>query len=136
LADSGALEDIASFMELARGFPRLDWPAVHAFAGKLAGRGREAAQAATLDFIVQFLGTLVRRRARGETETDFGWKPADSLSRHLLGEYGLDRLLALWEKVAALIQMADARSLDRKHVVLGLFFAMEETLRQPDTDIS
>ncbi|MEA1938109.1 MAG: DNA polymerase III subunit delta', partial [Pseudomonadota bacterium] len=61
LADSGALEDIASFMELARGFPRLDWPAVHAFAGKLAGRGREAAQAATLDFIVQFLGTLVRR---------------------------------------------------------------------------
>jgi DNA polymerase-3 subunit delta' len=125
LAAEGGLDLYHDLMGLLVALPRLDVPALHAFADRTSRPEAEAAWRTVTELLVWWLARLVQvggREGRGMAEVVPG---EGAVMSRLLSAAGLERWLELWEKVSALFGRTDAVNLDRKQAILTAFLAIE-----------
>jgi len=127
LADEGGLDAYRELIALMQGLPRLDHGRVHALGDRLARRDQGGSHAVWMDLLALWLNRLILAGAGRAPEAAVAGE--DELRHRLIGQGGLDRWLELWEKVTRLARQSDGLNLDRKHVVLNAFLAVEATAR-------
>jgi DNA polymerase-3 subunit delta' len=124
LSDGG----IALYGKLAgalRSLPRLDYGAVHGLADTISSRQSEAEFEMFFTLLEDSLARMVHQAATGT-----GARPGEAeLAERLIPAHGLARWAELWEEVRRAKADALALNLDRKSLVLGAFFRIEETAR-------
>ncbi|MEX1107344.1 MAG: DNA polymerase III subunit delta' [Dongiaceae bacterium] len=123
LAASGGLDQQREVMELLLGLPALDTARLHELADRLAGAGNENAFRAAAELVLWWLARFIRfaQTGRGEPEIVAG---EAALMHRLRAGGGLDRWLALWDKLGRLFALAAGADLDRKQVWIGAFLDM------------
>lgn len=127
LADAGGAALYGEMIALVADLPRLDIGRLNAYIDRLARPAAEPAYRAVSDLLRRWLAALVK--AGGETP------PADAVPGEgegigrLASRLGLDRRLALWDKVCFLLDRADSANLDRRQVLLSAFLAIETAAR-------
>ena len=129
LAAEGGLDLYRELVGLLSALPRLDVPALHAFADRVARPDAEAAWRTVTELLGWWLARLIRaggRQGRGMSEAVAG---ESALMGRLLSAADLERWLEVWEKVTALFARTDAVNLDRKQAMLTAFLAIERLAR-------
>ncbi|HTH16073.1 MAG TPA: DNA polymerase III subunit delta' [Magnetospirillum sp.] len=129
LAAEGGLDLYREVIGLLSALPKLDVPALHAFADRVARSDAETAWRTVTELLGWWLARLVRaggRQGRGMSEVVAG---EGALMGRLLAAGDLERWLEVWEKVSALFARTDAVNLDRKQAMLTAFLAIERLAR-------
>lgn len=126
LAEQGGLDHYRTMIGLLRGLPQLDIPALHAFADKVA-RSDDSFRTTT-ELMQWWLSRAVLAGGRGGT-VDEVVSGENTLVRTLLSTAPLDRWVEVWEKINRLFERAEAVNLDKKHVLLTAFLAIERLAR-------
>lgn len=129
LADEGGLDLYRELMALLSALPRLDVPALHAFADRVTRAEAEAAWRTVTELLGWWLARLIRaggRQGQGMAEVVAG---EGGVMNRLLASAGLEQWLQVWEKVTALFARTDAVNLDRKQALLSAFLAVERLAR-------
>ncbi|MGE5515796.1 MAG: DNA polymerase III subunit delta' [Bacteroidota bacterium] len=129
LANEGGLDLYRELIGLLSALPRLDVPALHAFADRVARADAEAAWRTVTELLGWWLARLIRaggREGKGMSEVVAG---EGALMGRLLHAADLERWLEVWEKVTALFARTDAVNLDRKQAMLTAFLAVERLAR-------
>lgn len=90
--------------------PALDWREVHKLADQVAGRDGEAAYAATMTAVYDWLGSTVRCGAQSAPSR--------------LAPYA-----EVWEKIAATTREADDLNLDKRPLILSIFSDLAAAVR-------
>lgn len=126
LLSGDALDLYGRLMTVLAGLPKLDYGAVHALADTLTARGQEGALGAFHRMLDDVLARAVRYAATGAgAEADEA-----ALAERLIGARGLAQWAELWETLQRTRADAQALNLDRKNLILGTFFRLEDTARQ------
>lgn len=125
LHEQGGMDLYGSMVGLLNGLPKLPGSALHDFAEKI---GRQADSVSLFGEL--FTGWLAQsaRRAAGGRGVEVVAGEGD-LQRRLVSRIGLERWTALWERISALFDRADAVNLDGKQVILNAFLAVEKACR-------
>ncbi|MEO5374643.1 MAG: DNA polymerase III subunit delta' [Alphaproteobacteria bacterium] len=129
LAGQGGVTLYRDMIGILKGAPRIDVPALHAFADRVAKGGDDGTAFHTLsELLTWWLARLVRRGtgAGGYDEVIPG--EAELMTRLTRGG-GLDQWVEVWEKITRLFARADAVSLDRRQVILNAFLAVGKLAR-------
>lgn len=129
LANEGGLDLYRDLIGLLSALPRLDVPALHGFADRVARADADAAWRTVTELLGWWLARLIRaggRQGRGMSEVVAG---EGALMGRLLAAADLERWLEVWEKVTALFARTDAVNLDRKQAMLTAFLAIERLAR-------
>jgi len=130
LAAIGGLDLYRDMLGLIAGAPGIDPRALHGFGDRLARRGAEPAFATTAALLAGWVARLAAAGGRGTVPAEVVPGEAET-ARRLLAAGGLDRWVALWEKITDLAARAARVHLDRKQVVLSIFAQLEKAAR-PD----
>lgn len=126
LLEGGGGEMHARVVKLMGQLPRLDYQAIHALADELTSARADTAYELFFELIGESLARIVGHAATGE-----GALGAEAdIAQRLQGARALAQFAGLWETVQRAKAEADALNLDRKNLVLGTFFRLEETARQ------
>lgn len=127
LADAGGAALYGEMIALLTDLPRLDVRRLTAYIDRLARPAAEPAYRAATDLLRRWLAALVK--AGGDTlPANAVPGEGEGISR-LASRLGLDRRLALWDKVCFLLDRADSANLDRRQVLLSAFLAIETATR-------
>lgn len=126
LAQQGGLIHYMEMISLLRGLPRLDIPALHAFAEKVA-RGDDGFRV-TSALLLWWLGRIISAGGR-KTEPAEVIPGENGLLRTLLASATLAQWVEVWEKISHLVDRTDAVNLDKKQVLLSAFLAVERLVR-------
>jgi len=130
LADAGGLSLYRELLKLLGALPRLDIPALHGFADRLARPDADEAYRTAVELLLGWLPRMVTRAVRPEPFEEDEIVPGEAaLMRRLAARRGLDRWVEVWEKVARLFAQADGLNLDKKQVVLDAFLELEGAAR-------
>jgi DNA polymerase-3 subunit delta' len=122
LAEQGGLALYQGLIGLLRGTPRLDVPALHAFADK-AVRGDDGFRI-TADLLLWWLGRTIAAGARKAEPAEV--VPGENgLMRTLVAAAPLDRWVEVWENLSRLVARAEAVNLDKKQVILSALGAVD-----------
>lgn len=113
LAGEGGLDLYRDLDALLEALPDMDIAAAHGFGDRIARRGAEE----KFRTATELLGWWVARTIRAGA--------AEMASR----QGGLDRWMEVWDKINRLAVQSDALNLDRKQVMLSLFFAVQRAAR-------
>jgi len=124
LADAGGPALYRSMIELLTDLPRLDLVRLDEFAGRVARRAADAEFAAAATLMRGWVARLVKANGQPAVGVDLVAGEGALLAR-LGGQLGLEPRLALWDKVAGLLNRVDAAYLDRKQVLMSAFLAIE-----------
>lgn len=128
LAEEGGLQHYQGLVTLLRGLPRLDIPALHAFA-EGAARGDESFRT-TSEMLQWWLARTIAAGGHGTVPVEV--VPGENgVLRTLLASAPLDRWVEVWEKISRLLERASAVNLDKKQVLLSAFLAIEKQVRAP-----
>ncbi len=114
LAEEGGLDLYRDLSALLDSLPDFDAVAVHGFGDRVARRGAESTFRTATELLAWWVAGTVRNRIA----TPAGAKPG-----------ALDRWLEVWDKINRLAAQSDALNLDRKQVILNLFFALQRAAR-------
>lgn len=126
LLDGGGSELHQRLIELLVSLPRVDHEAVHVLADDLSGISADT----TYELFFELVGeTIARIVAHGATGSGAIGKEAE-ISARLENAAALAKFAQLWETVRRAKAEADALNLDRKNLVLGTFFRLEEAARE------
>ena len=128
LADAGGPELYRGMIDILTGLPRLDLVRLDEFAGRFSRRGSEPQFAATADLMRDWIARLVKTHPEETLAAELVAGEGALLTR-MARELGLERRLALWDKVAGLLDRAEGAYLDRKQVLLSAFLAIENAAR-------
>jgi DNA polymerase-3 subunit delta' len=126
LLERGGSDMHARLLALIAGLPGLNHEAVHALADELTASGSEGSYELFFDIAGETLARIVRHAATGEGAIG----PEIALAQRLEGGRALAQWAQLWETVQRAKAEADVLNLDRKNLILGTFFRLEETARQ------
>jgi DNA polymerase-3 subunit delta' len=130
MAAAGGLALCRQTARLFAALPDLDVGALHGLADLVAKAGAGGRFELWTDLTRRWLAALVRARAGARRPEEAGLEAEDAAPIHRLAALAsLDRWLAVWEKVAALLARADDANLDRRQVVLNAFLAVEAAVR-------
>lgn len=126
LLESGGSEMHERLVRLISRLPKLDHEGIHALAEELTASEADAAYELFFDLAGDLLARVVAHAATGEGAVG---REAE-LAERLKDSGGLAQLAKLWETIQRAKADAAALNLDRKNLVLGTFFRLEETARQ------
>jgi len=115
LAEEGGLDLYRDLSALLDSLPDFDAAAVHGFGDRVARRGAENNFRTATELLAWWVAGTVRNRI---ASAGAGAKPR-----------ALDRWLEVWDKINRLAAQSDALNLDRKQVMLNLFFALQRAAR-------
>jgi DNA polymerase III subunit delta' len=126
LIESGGAKMYARVAKLMGQLPELDHQAIHALADELTSSGADSAYDLFFDLAGESIARIV-----GHAATGAGALGAEAdIAQRLQDPRALAQFAGLWETVQREKAEADALNLDRKNLVLGTFFRLEETARQ------
>ncbi len=125
LLAGGGDELYARLMTLMDGLPNVDRQAVHELADTLGAPGREASYELFFSLAEDALARIATHAATGQGAT----RNEEPIAARLQGQPALAKWARLWETVRRTKAEADVLNLDRKNLVLGTFFQLEETAR-------
>jgi len=125
LLESGGSEMHARLVKLMARLPMLDLEAVHVLADELTALGAEGSYELFFDLTGEVLARIVSHAATGEGALGGEVQLAERVN----GSRALAQWAGLWETIQRAKAEADALNLDRKNLVLGTFFRLEETAR-------
>lgn len=126
LLDSGGSDLHDRFLKLISGLPQLDHVAVHGLADELAGVRAAGAYELFFELVGETVARIVSHGATGQ-----GASGVEAEMANKLGDpAALAKFAGLWETIRRAKADADALNLDRKNLVLGTFFRLEETARE------
>ena len=129
LAAEGGLTLYRDMIGLLETLPKLDVPALHAFADRVGRADADAAWRTVTELLGWWLARLIQvggRQGQGMSEVVTG---EGAVMARLLAAASLEQWLDVWEKVTALFARADSVFLDRKQVLLTAFLAVERLSR-------
>lgn len=129
LAAEGGDELFRTLLTLLESLPDLDVQSLHAVAERLGARKAETAFRTFADLLSWWLGRLVRCSAAGMPPEPELLPGEGRLIARMAAMAPLDRWCELWEKIGHLVARADALSLDRRQVILDLFFGLQAVMR-------
>ena len=130
LAAGGGLDLYREMVGLLAGLPRLDLPALHGFADRMARPEAGELYATVTELFGWWLARLVRAGAAGPEPGGEVVAGEAAVMARLHAAAGLDQWLEVWEKISLLFARAEAVYLDRKQVVLGAFLTVERLARR------
>ncbi|MDA7946702.1 MAG: DNA polymerase III subunit delta' [Hyphomicrobiaceae bacterium] len=122
----GGDELYANLVRLLNALPGVDQRAVHDLADKLTAPGKEASYELFFSLAEESLARIATHAATGEGAT----QDEEAIAARLKGQPALAHWASLWETVRRTKAEADVLNLDRKNLVLGTFFKLEETARE------
>jgi DNA polymerase-3 subunit delta' len=125
LLENGGNELHLRLLSLLGGLPRLDHREVHKLADELTRPGSDQAYEFFFDIAGETLARIVSHAVTGQGA--IGGEA--ELAARLNGTRALAEYAGLWETVRRAKVETDALNLDRKNLVLGTFFRLEETAR-------
>jgi len=128
LADAGGPTLYRDMIQLLADLPRLDLVRLDEFAGRFSRRATDAEFAVAAELMRGWVARLVKAAGRPADGADLVAGEGALMAR-LDGQLGLEPRLALWDKVAGLLNRADAAYLDRKQVLMSAFLAIESAAR-------
>jgi DNA polymerase-3 subunit delta' len=120
LAEIGGLELYRELVHLMTSLPELDIPRLDALSEKLARDPEGRAFRVGGDLLSWWVARMIRAGAGGAPAQEVVSGEGEAM-RRLLATSGLDRWLALWEKITRLFDRADRANLNRKQVVIAAF---------------
>ncbi len=131
LAAAGGLAVYRDLAALLNRLPALDGEALHALGDKLARPGADVLWQATGELLRGWLARAVRSGVLGPGAAHEAVPGEAEAMRRLTGPGGggLDRWVEVWEKTDRLLVQSDTANLDRKQVLLDVFFALESAAR-------
>lgn len=128
LAAQGGISAYHELLALVESLPAIDSASLHAYAERLARAEKEAEFHLALDLLQRLIARIVRAGASSAPADGTAAESEARLIARLGGGIGpgaaLDRWLDVWEKVGRLRERAEAVNLDRKQVLLTIFFAL------------
>lgn len=128
LADDGA-DLYRTLLSLVAQLPRLDHAKVHELADSLAAAGADS----RYELFHMLLGDLIRRLVGHAAGAGRALDDEKAIAERLRIERNLARWAGLWETLQQAKAQADALNLDRKALVLDIFFRLERAARgEPD----
>lgn len=125
LADQGGLDLYREIIGMLTALPKLDVPALHGFAERVARPEQDAAWRCLSELLTWWLARLVRcggTAGQGVQEIVVG---ESALMGRLLTAASLERWLQVWENVSTLFSRTDAVNLDRKQAILTAILSIE-----------
>lgn len=128
LANSEGLQIYKDLMNIIASMPRMDVPALHAFATSLANAKADAKYRLFLQLLDNLLQKIIKAKAVGASDQQVLSGENDIFLR-ISSSAGVDRWIELWEKMGELTARADRINLDRKQVLLTLFGDMSALTR-------
>lgn len=126
LIDRGGLTAYRDMLGLLATLPDLDIDRLLNLADGFAGAKGEGPYRTYTELLQWWLTSLVRA---GASRTNTAILPEEQQIRARLLAHGLDPWLDVWEKTRDLLARADRLNLDRKQVVLNVYFALAEAAR-------
>lgn len=131
LAEADGLDLFRELIGFAAGLPTLDVPALHGFGDRLARRDAESAWRTAMQLWLWWLARIARAGAAPPLALAGGEIVSGEaeVARAVIARAGLERVVEVWEKCAALIAQADSVNLDRKQVVIGAFHHLQTAMR-------
>jgi DNA polymerase-3 subunit delta' len=128
LAEEGGLELYRELNGLLATLPNLDAAALHKLGDRVQRAEGEGAYRTLTELFTGWLGRLILRAAQGPAAPSATAEEAALIER-LSAAASLERWLAAWDKVTRLLARADGANLDRKQVLLNVFFTVEGAAR-------
>jgi DNA polymerase-3 subunit delta' len=125
LLESGGGKMHARFIKLIGQLPRLDHQAIHKLADELTSSGADSAYELFFELAGESIARIVGHAATGEGALGV----EAEIAQQLREPRALAQFAGLWETVQREKAEADALNLDRKNLVLGTFFRLEEAAR-------
>ncbi len=126
LIERGGLAVYRDLLDIMAALPDLDIQRLMALADGFVGAKGEVPYRTYTELLQWWLTSLIRAGAR---RTDAAILPREQEIRARLLAHGLDPWLTVWEKTRTLFARADSVNLDRKQVVLNVFFALAQAAR-------
>jgi len=131
LAEAGGLDLYREIVNLLLTLPRLDLPAVHAFADRVSRPETGEVFATVTELLCWWLARLVRNGGRAGEGTGIEVVSGELvLIDRLLAAASLEQWLEVWEKISLMFARAEAVHLDRKQILLGAFLTVERLARR------
>ncbi len=129
LASSDGLALYRRLFNLLQRLPEIDVQAVNGFADKVARWGADEAFALVGELLPGWIARMVALAGGGEGDTHAVLPGEADAMRRLAGRRNLDQWVEVWENLTHLFAEANIINLDRKQVVLNVFFALEAAAR-------
>ena len=130
LAESEGLALYQVLLKLMETLPSIDVEALHSLADRLAVRDADNAYRTTTTLLTWWIARMIGAGARNAPLSGGEVVPGEqSCAERLLALARVEQWMEVWEKVTRLIAQADSINLDRKQVVLNVFYAMERAAR-------
>ncbi len=120
LAEMSGVSLYNELSTLLSALPRLNTPAVHTLAGKLAAPKADSEYRLFVEMFLGWLNRMVRQTVCTDSQIDIIEGESATMQR-ISANAGLDQWLDLWEKMGRLVSRADAVNLDKKQVIVNLF---------------
>ena len=132
MTEAGGLELLGEIMGLLADLPALDMPALHGFGDRLARRDAEATWRMAMQLWLWWLARITRAGVTAPMALAGGEiVPGEArIAGDVITRAGLESLVRVWEKTAALIARAEGANLDRKQVVIGVFGQLQTVMRR------
>ena len=130
LASSGGLALYRSLFNILQRLPETDVEAVNGFADTVARWGADEAFALVGELLPGWIARMVALAGGGEADENAVLPGEAEAMRRLAGRRNLDQWVEVWENLTHLFAEANSINLDRKQVVLNVFFALEAAARQ------
>ena len=126
--DAGGLKFYREFVRILGTLPKLDVPAVHALGDKLARNNANEDFLTFIGLVERWLTGMIRYAATGLPimETVPGEK---TIVQIMVGTARLEDWLTVWDKVNHLLSRAINTNLERKQVIIGIFFMLASASR-------
>ncbi|MDA0230122.1 MAG: DNA polymerase III subunit delta' [Proteobacteria bacterium] len=125
LAEQGGVELYEKLIGILSGLPDLDIRAVHSLGDRVARNDGAEAFHTVSGLLVWWLNHLICDGAKSTQRRGISERE-DALRRRLLAKGDLEHWAAVWEKLSRLFARAEAVNLDRKHVILNAFTALQQ----------
>lgn len=122
LAEADGAKLWADTRSLLLALPAIDSRALFSFAERVGKAGNEAQFWEVVDICRTVIGAAIRAAAQPT-------QPADPLLQRFTASAPLDRWLQVWDKVQELFARTDTAYLDRKQVLLAVFFALKQAMQ-------
>jgi len=128
LADHGGVELHRRMLGILAEYPRIDEPALDKLVGDLGRAGAEDGFRVFGEMLTGLIGRMCRDTRAGRAAAAAHAEEAPVVAR-LAGSCGLDRWLAVWEKLARLFARAESANLDRRQVALDAVLSVAYAAR-------
>ncbi len=129
LADADGLALYRAILEILAQIPELDIARLYAFADRIARPEAEHIYRTTEELLLQFLARMVAQIARGGSAVNELIAGESAAMQPLAARCHPARWAELRDRIDRDFAAAELLNLDRKHAILGAFFAIEELAR-------